>query len=120
MSLVDLGQHGLPVWAGVAIRYQDGSVVTFEMDHPIGTITTERKHDDIRSWFTQDRVLINGELELDIHLAGPAHRGDHWSSWRGPAPAGEIEDRPALPSGKEHDDRGHGLASGSAHALPGS
>lgn len=59
-----------PVWAGIALRYADGSVVAIQMDNPRGTLsmsTEEMPREEFMAYLTSGRPIPQ---VADIRLTG--------------------------------------------------
>lgn len=82
-----------PVWAGFALRYSDGALLTVQLEPFEARFELRRDYEDIRSFGGFERRLYAARPEVDIELRGVITDDSHWSRWRtAPAPAG---DRPA-------------------------
>lgn len=84
-----------PTWAGVAVRYPDGSLLTVQMA-PVydGSVDIERgDYDDIHALGLAEprHRLYVARPELRIELRGVLVDDAHWTRWAGtPAPTGDL------------------------------
>lgn len=69
-----VGYAGSVVWAGVAIRHADGTIVAVEIDYPQGDLTVSADADD---YFNESgyRTYVPTSKWVEVKLTGALSRG---------------------------------------------
>lgn len=93
-----------PVWAGIAMRFADGTVISYETDHVANfEVRGERRHVDDDFGLLSRRVYLPS-MEYTFALTTSQFTMRHFRDWnpdgrRQAGPAGELEPgRLALPA----------------------